>query len=141
MSGTRTETVKREKGLLLGQYLIELVTVDVGRECGVYIMILKCLIWFKYNLNHVYISSWTPSPYKLIFKSGFYLNFLVKTHYIHLVSINQPFHVAIVVIIARISNNRIGSSRPLSQNAHFSNINVFGFILFHIFLVNLSLNL
>jgi hypothetical protein len=36
----------------------------------------KCPTWLKYNLNHVYISSWTLSPHKSVFKGDFYPSFV-----------------------------------------------------------------
>jgi hypothetical protein len=36
----------------------------------------KCPTWLKYNLNHVYISSWAPSHCKSVFKGEFYPRFV-----------------------------------------------------------------
>lgn len=51
----------------------------------------KCPTWFKYNLNHMYISSWTPSPCKPVFKGEFYqmfVSFGIKTKH-HVIGMNH----------------------------------------------------
>jgi hypothetical protein len=40
----------------------------------------KCHIWLKYNLHHMYIRSWTPSPYKSGFNGEFSLRFVSISH-------------------------------------------------------------
>lgn len=41
------------------------------------VLLCKCLTSVKYNLNYMYITFWTLSPYKLVFKGEFFSKFVL----------------------------------------------------------------